>query len=270
MAFSPISIVLGSALAEREGVADPQARARLALLGGLLGYHSPVTGLMLTAVLARREAEAASAPVASAPVLSLVQIPNVEGQNITEARRKLEAFGLNVLSDAQSDTIPKESVVSQDPAAFSLVLEGATVTLAVSRGFELPDVTNEPVADAETLLNDLGLQVRRRSSQYSNTIPKGSVIAQDPKAGALVSKGDTVTLTASKGRRKATLVDLPNLVGQPFRDAREELQDLDLRVKHISVDSGRAPNEVVDQDPKPGKIEAGRQVTLSLSNGSGF
>jgi beta-lactam-binding protein with PASTA domain len=200
MAFNPMSLVLGSVLAEREGVTDPQARIRIALLGGLFGSRSPITGLALTTVFARREAESTSAPA-----LTLVQVPNEEGRNITEAERELRAFGLNAVSrDGQSSTIPNGSVISQDPPAFSLVLEGATVTLAVSQAFELPDVTNDPLADAEQKLESLGLQVKRgRRRQNSETILKGHVIAQQPPADTLVSRGDTVTLTISKGPERA-------------------------------------------------------------------
>ena len=204
MAFNPMSLVLGSVLAEREGVTDPQARIRIALLGGLLGSRSPITGLALTTVFARREAESTSAPA-----LTLVQVPNEEGRNITEAERELRAFGLNAVSrDGQSSTIPNGSVISQDPPAFSLVLEGATVTLAVSQAFELPNVTNELFADAEQKLESLGLQVKRgRRRQNSETVPKDHVIAQQPLADTLVSRGDTVTLTISKGSRDRAPVE---------------------------------------------------------------
>jgi hypothetical protein len=204
MAFNPMSLVLGSVLAEREGVTDPQARVRIALLGGLLGSRSPITGLALTAVFARREAESTSVPA-----LSLVQVPNEEGRNVTEAERELRAFGLNVVSrDGQSSTIPNGSVISQDPPAFSLVLEGATVTLAVSHTFELPDVTNRPFAQAKQELDNLGLRVNRgRRQQNSDTVPKGSIVAQQPPPRALVSRGNTVTLTISKGSRERTPVE---------------------------------------------------------------
>src|ERR687898_364563 len=115
MAFNPFGFVLGSMQAEREGITDPQARTRLGLLGGLFG--SPVTGLVLTTVLARREAEV-QAPTGVEPTSELVEVPKITGKRIPEAQQALESLGLrNLPRDAHSNTTGKGIIISQDPEA---------------------------------------------------------------------------------------------------------------------------------------------------------
>ena len=134
MAFDPMGFLLASVQAEREGVSDPQARSRLALLGGLAG--SPVTGLVLTTVLARNEGEPQSASSAS----RIVQIPQVEEKGLMEAREYLESLGLRVRTQRVYNKRFSEGVVtSQEPDGGALALEGAQVTLYVSRGTDRKD-----------------------------------------------------------------------------------------------------------------------------------
>ena len=73
-----------------------------------------------------------------------------------------------------------------------------------------------------------------------------------------------VTLFVSKG---VPVAELPDLVGQPFSDARETLQDLDFIVKRIDVDSYEPKGTVIDQDPPAGKVAPESQVTLYVSKG---
>jgi concanavalin A-like lectin/glucanase superfamily protein/PASTA domain-containing protein/Big-like domain-containing protein/purple acid phosphatase-like protein/lysyl oxidase len=63
----------------------------------------------------------------------------------------------------------------------------------------VPSVVGLLQAAAETAIVNAGLVVGSISSQYSNTAPAGTVIAQSPTAGALVSAGTPVDLTISLG-----------------------------------------------------------------------
>ena len=73
--------------------------------------------------------------------------------------------------------------------------------------------------DAEQALEARGLKVDV-SQQYSDSVPEGIVISQDPKAGTLF-KGDTVTLLVSLGPQ---LVEVPNVVASGVDDATATLQ----------------------------------------------
>ena len=63
----------------------------------------------------------------------------------------------------------------------------------------VPDVTGFTRVAAESKLQAAGFNLDNPKSDYSLTIPYGSVIRTDPPAGAKVSQGSTVTLTISIG-----------------------------------------------------------------------
>ena len=153
MAFSPIGFLLSSVQAEREGVDDPQARTRLALLGGLLG-GSPVASLTLTTVLARNES-AGPGPASA----RFVRVPRLEEKGPEEAERILSSLGLRASRRNVHNKRVREGVVSnQHPDEGAIVPEGAEVKYFVSRG---PDrrgtvVRQDIGQDAAGVSNDAG------------------------------------------------------------------------------------------------------------------
>ena len=131
MAFSPIGFLLSSVQAEREGVSDPQARTRLALLGGLLG-GSPVTSLALTTVLARNEKEESGTTASR-----FVRVPDLQNKSPEQAEKVLRGLGLKPASSSvHNKKIPEGLITSQHPDGGVIVPEGAKVRFYVSRGPE--------------------------------------------------------------------------------------------------------------------------------------
>ena len=67
------------------------------------------------------------------------------------------------------------------------------------RFISVPNVTGLPADSVEPGLKEIGLGVSREETWSAE--PKGTVIAQEPPAGALVAEGTTVILTVSTGAR---------------------------------------------------------------------
>lgn len=87
MAFNVVGFLIGRALAEREGVVDQASQNRVALMGGVVGPSA--TGLLVTSVLARREAESIP-PILPIPP-KLVRVPSVIGDLVEQAEKKIES-----------------------------------------------------------------------------------------------------------------------------------------------------------------------------------
>ncbi len=195
-----------------------------------------------------------------------VTVPNVVDVRVVDAQAQLLAAGLQArLVHETSSSINKDFVIRTDPPAGASVAFGTTVTLTVSiaQDFEIPDVTGQLFVDAQRKLQDLRLLVRRED-RNSDAVRQDFVISQDPLAGTQVSPNSTVTLSVSLGLSQA---DLPNVIDQPFREARETLQDLDFRIKREDVDSNKEQGTVVDQNPTAGKVPPETLVTLFVSKG---
>jgi eukaryotic-like serine/threonine-protein kinase len=132
------------------------------------------------------------------------------------------------------------------------VRKGSTVTLIVSRGREkvaVPDVVGRPRDEAERTLQDAGLQASAREEESEDADP-GTVLRQDPAAGAELAKGKTVSLVVAKAPAD---VPVPGVIDAPEDDAVQALKDAGFKVKTEDAPV-QTPDEdgiVVDQDPSP-------------------
>ncbi|HEX5205417.1 Stk1 family PASTA domain-containing Ser/Thr kinase [Paractinoplanes rhizophilus] len=192
--------------------------------------------------------------------------------NMTKDQAELYArqhnFELFYADGAYSENVPKDTVVSQSPAAQEKIVKGGTITLTLSLGkerFEVPDLTGLELAAAKTELAQANLKYKEGTGQYSDTVPEGAVLSTNPAKGTELKRGDTVTVVTSKGRAP---ISVPNLVGKNVNVARNELQQLGLTAVERYKDSDKPADEVIAQSPKAGTGAANdAEVTLDVSKG---
>ncbi|MFJ6124797.1 Stk1 family PASTA domain-containing Ser/Thr kinase [Streptomyces griseoviridis] len=128
---------------------------------------------------------------------SPVDVPDVTGEDLADARQELEDAGLTVkVADGQVNSeFDEGQVAAQTPQGDSRLAEGDTVTLTVSKGpeqIEVPDVVGQSVDDATRALRDAGFQVeedRGLLGLFGDTVKDQSV-----KGGETAAKGSTITL----------------------------------------------------------------------------
>jgi eukaryotic-like serine/threonine-protein kinase len=100
---------------------------------------------------------------------------------------------------------------------------------------------------------------------YDETVEKGVVISQSPRAGLRVAKNSTVDIHVSRGPPPVTV---PDVVGKSRDDAVATLSDAGLKPKVFTVHSNRDPNTVTAQDPPAGmKVDKGSRVRINVSSG---
>ncbi|UCG58894.1 MAG: PASTA domain-containing protein, partial [Phycisphaerales bacterium] len=141
------------------------------------------------------------------PPPPMVEVPDVVGRTLAEANSLISAADLTVgrISLVHSDTVPTGYVIRQNPVGGTEVLEGTRVDLTVSLGpagpgsVVVPDVVAESLSAAQSAITSAGLVVGTTSANYSDTVPAGYVISQDPTAGTQVPGGSAVDLVISLG-----------------------------------------------------------------------
>jgi serine/threonine-protein kinase len=191
---------------------------------------------------------------------------------MTKAQAELYAkqhhFELFYAEGAYSETAAKDVVLDQKPKPAEKIVKGGTLTLTLSLGperFPVPDLVGHEVAAAQGELDGLSLKLKQGKGQYSDTVPEGSIISTDPKAGTQLKRGDTVTAVVSQGKAP---ISIPNVVGQNINDVRGQLQGLGLAVDERYKDSDQPADTVIAQSPKPGSgASRDDTVTLDVSKG---
>ncbi|KDS92749.1 hypothetical protein DHOM_09475 [Dermabacter hominis 1368] len=194
----------------------------------------------------------------------LFDVPQVKGQAVSDATSALTDAGFQVNETREySADVPKDIVISQDPADASLPA-GTHVTLTVSDGpepVEVPSVAGSERKAAIKAIEGAGL-VPKVNEQYNSNVPAGQVISQDPAGATSVLPGSEVKISISLG---------PNLVGVPdvFRkseaDARAALEKAGLKVQ-VVYERGTPVFGLVSQQSQPGgtKVPRGSTVTITV------
>ena len=125
------------------------------------------------------------------------------GQNFDQVRKKLKAKGVLVDKETTySNKYPAGQIVSQsiDPS-MKVSLYQLLVTFTVSEGvqtFKIRDLTGYTQKSVIDYAQEHNITIIFEQ-QYSNTVPKGQVISQSPKANTTVKAGSQVIVTLSLG-----------------------------------------------------------------------
>jgi eukaryotic-like serine/threonine-protein kinase len=194
-------------------------------------------------------------------------VPPVEGLTAEAATDELRDAGFKTdRRDEFSETVRSGRVIETAPPEGSTVRKGSTVTLIVSRGKQkvaVPDVTGRSRDEAEQLLRDAELESAVTERESADVDP-GTVLEQNPGAGAQVPKGRTVELVVAKAPPD---VPVPGVIDATEDEAVETLEDAGFTVK-IEDTPAETPDEdgvVLDQDPAPETPRrAGSEVTISV------
>lgn len=202
-----------------------------------------------------------------------VTVPDLSKRTEDEAKAALKKLRLGVnVQTGTSDDVPEGQVYDQSPAAGTKVDVHTQVTINISSGkekFSLDDVTGMKYQQAQAQLENDGLVVSLEFD-YSDSVGSDMVISTSPKAGSQVAKGDTITITASKGKETKTTT-VPNLLGQNIDDAIQMIKDAGLTYNGKSSDysDSYSENQVMDQSISAGKtVDEGTTISLTVSLGS--
>jgi beta-lactam-binding protein with PASTA domain len=129
-----------------------------------------------------------------------VDVPDVVGGTVADARRQLRSLGLTVTVVQVRSDEPAGTVVRQSPRAGAALRKGAAVRLAVSTGpqtLDVPNVTGLDEGSARSELEGAGFAVRVVDQATTDPSEDGVVLAQEP-AGETATEGSVVTLTVGR------------------------------------------------------------------------
>lgn len=168
-----------------------------------------------------------------------------------------------------NETVDAGKIISQDPESQRKINPGDTITVTISRGtrtFSLPDYTNTDARQAKIELDRFGVQCVEAAPEYNDEIENGMVIRTDPAAGTVLTEGDTVTITVSRGP-EFVMIPMPDLMGKPLNTALELLDLAGLEWDEpVETEADGEPGLVIYQSVAAGtEIEKGTRITIQIS-----
>ncbi|MES1259349.1 MAG: PASTA domain-containing protein [Gemmatimonadota bacterium] len=166
-------------------VADPLAPT------GSVAWQSPVAETFLPKGAVVRLALSSGPP--------LVSMPDVTDLDIGTARQVIEAAGLVTgRIDTLRQELPAGTVLATTPSAGATMRPGDLVSFSISTGpatIRVPDVVGLTVAAARERIVAAGLRVVVLTQKFEGKA--GTILAQSPGPGEMVTKESGVNLTIS-------------------------------------------------------------------------
>ncbi|HWK26620.1 MAG TPA: PASTA domain-containing protein [Solirubrobacter sp.] len=197
-----------------------------------------------------------------------VDVPNLVGRTSSDAADVAHRRGLEIVFEGrESEDVPRDQVISQDPAAGDEAREGSTITAVVSSGrgqSPVPSVEGASRDDAEKAITDAGFKADVKQA-YSDSVPEDEVISQSPAAGTSRTRGSTVRITVSRGVEG---VSVPSVVGLQRDAADTALGQVGLKSDVTEQETTKPAGTVLKQDPAAGaSVEKGTTVKLIVAKG---
>jgi serine/threonine-protein kinase len=192
--------------------------------------------------------------ISSGPFTSVV--PDV--RNDTQAAAQAALARRHLVSTVQKvgANAPVGTVVGTSPPAGSTWPQTKTVTILVAAGPPLPDFTGQSIDAVRQLASQNNVKLREESDTNSQD-PAGTVVSQEPAAGAMFQPGQTVVVRVSTGPQ---LVNVPDPIGMDATDATQLLENAGFQVK---VNRFGFSNKVWDYSPV-GQAPPGSIITLEV------
>lgn len=165
------------------------------------------------------------------------------------------------VAEEYSETVEAGLVTRADPATGTSLRPNTPVNLWVSKGRQpitVPKLVGKPLQDAQNELARLGLKAKVDKREFSNDVPKDSIITQAPARGTIYRDG-TITLTVSKG---PDLIPVPNVTGKNEAEAVAMLKAAGFNVE-VRRELGGIFGTAHSTDPAGGG-QAGRGSTVIL------
>ncbi len=131
----------------------------------------------------------------------------------------------------------------------------------------VPDVVGKQVDTARNILISNNLRVSV-SDAFSDKVPAGQVISQQPEAGTTVKEQRTITIVVSKG---GEITVVPDLRGLSRRDAELQIKNSGLKLGRIDEQfaEGSQPDTVINQNPRPpAQVAKGTTIDIVISKGT--
>ena len=166
----------------------------------------------------------------------LMELSNYEGRNIGQVMSFLATQNFkSVDSTKEFSNEPVGTILSQTPVGGSEIIpEETDLTFVVSMGQELHEVIDLTQYNEKTL-NDYakssGFNIHIMEEEFSEDVPEGFVIRQDPQAGEKLKPGSRIDVVLSKGPEEKPIKTYIQTVEIPYESEEGLEQNVQIYIE---------------------------------------
>lgn len=184
-----------------------------------------------------------------------VEMPDVTGKPVSEAKLTLELSGFTVIAEeASSDEVPQGYVISQNPDPGVQAAKGVAVTITVSVGatdvkVKVPGIIGLEEAEATVTCIENDLSIGHITYVPSDTYPEGTVCSQSIAEGSFVGQGTVIDFEVSSGAEKHTYKCNLNVTAPTSEEAPDYIPGTDVRLRLVGSDGKVLLDQVTKEFP---------------------
>ena len=201
-----------------------------------------------------------------------VQIPNLVGKTVDEAKQILEENNIKYVEEEPqySTEYPEGQIISQNPQYVEnrKIREETEIKVVVSLGTEtttVPKFVGLTKEEAENQAKESKVNLEF-IEETSKTVEAGVIIKQETEEGETINAGDTVKVHISKGTGIKQVV-VTSVLYKDEETAKQTLTSLGLTVNvEYDVDSTRGNGVVLKQSIASGEtVDEGTAITITVN-----
>jgi serine/threonine-protein kinase len=193
-----------------------------------------------------------------------IKVPDLASYTITEItewaiKNKVKL----VFSDKYDDSVEEDSVISVSYDKGSIIQQGTTINVVLSRG-KLKMQKFNSLNDFYDWADKYEITYEEQH-EFSDTVSQGEVISYSYKSGDTIKNNDTIIVTISDGKKR----EVPNLKGLTKSEAITKLEKVGLKYTFVYKNSNDvAKDKVISQSISAGsEVSDGTTISVTLSNG---
>lgn len=202
-------------------------------------------------------------------------VPNTIGLVKEEAAAQLLEAGLVAEYTEKEYRAAPGTVAEQSIEAETELDTGSSINITISSGIPggddsievtIPAVEGKDYdAASEELIQDF-IYLVRRESEYSDVVPAGVIISQEPEAGTVLKQNSNVTVVVSAGKE---MMRVPDTQYKTEDEARQLLEEVFLiaDIQYEANDQVQTGNVIRQSLEAGSQAEKGTAVTVYVSTG---
>jgi len=200
-----------------------------------------------------------------------VEVPNMVGLTVAQARSKLRTLGVPVqIADRAYSDQPVDQIIRQLPPPGTQIKANRAIHVSISLGprkFTIPGVEGQSLRAARIILLQSGLHLGSVAQVHLPGSQPDQVMRQQPPAQAPDATDPRVNLLVSLGPPPIEMV-MPDITGKLQLEGELILTRAGLKVGQISSarDTSRPRRTIVSSDPPAGaKVAQASAINLQVA-----
>jgi eukaryotic-like serine/threonine-protein kinase len=201
--------------------------------------------------------------------LEKIKVPDLREYDLESAKKaiKINGFSVGNVTEEFSDTVPADTVISQNPEPDAEASKESKIDLVVSRGpefREVPDIIGKSLVQAETMLKNVKLKLGSKIEvETEDKSLDGKIKSQSIEKGTKIKENQSVSVEYYKYVEPK--ITVPKFIGLTVFEVRNLPEVVNKQLVLIGLEGAQDTDIIETQDKNQGEqVTKGTKVTLTF------